>query len=544
MIPLHCRLGWLAQSYPDLPAISDAAGTIGFGDAAALAGRMAAALQHAGLEPGDRFVVLTGNRRESMLAYVAASATGTVCTQLNTRLAANELAEIAADAAPRLALCDAEGAAKLLDAGLGIPVIGLDGAADGVAGFAEWLAAADGIAAPDHDAAMAAPLFQLYTSGTTGRPSGIVLSQGAWAAQTEQFRLTQPYGPGQGVLVVTPLFHIAAAITGFAGLLAGAHIVLPPRFDPAQTLDAFISGEIAGTMMVPAMIDLIVNEAEQRGLTRVEGVRRICYGASPITEGLLRRALDLFGCDFIQGYGLTETAGVTTILMPGDHRAALAARPELLRSAGRSVVGGQLRIAREDGSEAAPGELGEIQIRGPHLFSGYFNNPDRTAQAWTADGWFRSGDAGTCDADGYVYIVDRIKDLIITGGENVFPQEVERVLVQHPAVAEATVFGVRDARWGESVAAALVMKRGQPFDEADMRAFADARLARFKTPRLYRVMDALPRNATGKVLRKILSDACGSDAPPPAQANQVPRAARPEPTGTTRQQFAQRGERG
>lgn len=350
MIPLHRRLAWLAQSYPDLPAISDAGGTLGFAAAARLAGRMAAALRNSGLERGDRFIVLTGNRRESLLAYIAASASGTVCTQLNTRLAANELAEIAADAAPRLALCDAEGAAKLLDAGLRLPLIGLDGAADGVNGFADWLAAADGVGLPDHGAAMADPLFQLYTSGTTGRPSGIVLSEGAWAAQTEQFRLTQPYGPGEGVLVVTPLFHIAATITGFAGLLAGAHIVLPPRFDPAQTLDAFISGEIAGTMMVPAMIDLIVNEAEQRGLTRVEGVRRICYGASPITEGLLRRALDLFGCDFIQGYGLTETAGVTTILMPQDHRAALEGRPELLRSAGRSVVGGQLRIAREDGT--------------------------------------------------------------------------------------------------------------------------------------------------------------------------------------------------
>lgn len=515
MIPLHRRLAWLAQSYPDLPAITDAAGTMGFADASALAGRMAAALRHAGLAPGDRFVVLAGNRVEGLLAYVAASASGAVCTQLNTRLASAELADILADAAPRLALCDAEGAAKLLEcraAGMTVPLVGLDGGGEGSIGFAQWLAAAGDAPVPDFDADMAAPLFQLYTSGTTGRPSGIVLSQGAWAAQTEQFRLTQPYGPGDGVLVVTPLFHIAATITSFAGLLAGAQIVVPPRFDAAQTLDAFIGGAIAGTMMVPAMIDLIVAEAERRGLQSVRGVRRICYGASPITEGLLRRALDLFGCDFIQGYGLTETAGVATILMPEDHRKALSGRPELLRSAGRPVVGGQLRIAREDGTVAEAGELGEIQLRGPHLFSGYFNNPERTAHAWTADGWFRSGDAGTCDAQGYVFIVDRLKDLIITGGENVFPQEVERVLAQHPAVAEVTVFGTPDARWGEAVAAALVLKRGCTFDEAAMRAFADARLARFKTPRFYRVMAALPRNATGKVLRKALADTSRTEA--------------------------------
>lgn len=164
----------------------------------------------------------------------------------------------------------------------------------------------------------------------------------------------------------------------------------------------------------------------------------------------------------------------------------------------------------------------------------------RTAQAWTDDGWFRSGDAGTRDADGYVYIVDRIKDLIITGGENVFPQEVERVLAQHPAVAEVAVFGVRNARWGESVGAALVMKRGQAFDEADVRAFADARLARFKAPRLYLVLDALPRNATGKVLRKELSEA----AIPHRHENTVPRTPRPEPTGEARQQYANSGERG
>lgn len=505
MIPLHRRLAWLARELGCAPAIVDALGTTDFAGAQQLAQAMATALTASGLKPGDRFIVLSANRRESMLSYFAASATGTVCTQLNTRLSAVELGEIARDATPAFALADAEGAAKLLASGLDCPVISFDAGVSGAQTFADWLAVADGLVPPDHDAAAPDALFQLYTSGTTGRPSGIVISQGAWAAQIEQFRLTQPYGPGEGVLVVTPLFHIAAAITGFAALVSGARIELPDRFDAPAVLDMLGSGAVAGTMMVPAMIDTLVDLAERRGTARVTGVRRICYGASPITEGLLRRALDLFGCDFVQGYGLTETAGVATILMPADHRRALAGEAQLLRSAGRPVAGQQVRIALEDGTSTPVGEPGEIQIRGPNLFSGYYNNPERTRQAWTADGWFRSGDAGLIDEEGFVFVIDRIKDLIITGGENVFPQEVERALARHPDIAQVSVYGLPDAHWGESVAAALVLKAGCRFDEGSIRAFADSQLARFKTPRHYRVLPELPRNATGKVLRKSLA---------------------------------------
>lgn len=505
MIPLHRRLAWFARAQADDVAIVDAAGATSFAQAAALAERMAAALIASGLSPGDRFALLSANRRESLVAYMAASASGTVCTQLNTRLSPAELAEIAGDAAPRIALADGDGAEKLAGGDPAFPVVCFDGAIDGALDFAAWLADAGQDVAPDHDGAPAEALFQLYTSGTTGRPSGIVLSQGAWAAQIEQFSRTQPYGRGDGVLVVTPLFHIAATITATAALLSGARIELPAQFDAAHVLDMLDGGTVAGTMMVPAMIDMVVAEAEQRGLPKVRGVRRICYGASPIAEGLLRRALALFGCDFLQGYGLTETAGVATMLMPADHRRALAARPALLRSAGRPVMGCAVRIARADGSPCAAGEGGEIQMRGPNLFSGYFRDEARTRDAWTADGWFRSGDAGHIDDEGFVFVIDRIKDLVITGGENVFPQEVERVIAAHPAVAEVAVYGIADARWGEAVAAALVLRPGARFAEAEMRAFVEARLARFKAPRHYRLHGQLPRNATGKVLRKELA---------------------------------------
>ena len=279
---------------------------------------------------------------------------------------------------------------------------------------------------------------------------------------------------------------------------------LPPRFDAPAMLDRLGSGSVAGTMMVPAMIRPIVDEAKRRGMDRVEGVRRICYGASPIDEPLLREALGLFGCDFIQGYGLTETAGVATTLSPADHVAALAGRPELLRSAGRPVMGAQVRIAGPTGERLPLGEIGEVQIRGPNLFLGFWRNPEKTAAAWTDDGWFRTGDAGRIDCDGYLYLVDRMQDLIISGGENVFPQEVERVLLDHEAVRECAAFGIADRKWGELVAAAVVLRDGCQFDEGALRAHAGQRLARFKCPSHYLQLSELPRNATGKILRREL----------------------------------------
>lgn len=505
MIPLHRRLAWLAREHAQEIAVVDLAGSCSFAEAHRLAMRMATALTASGLQPGDRFILLSANRREGLVANMAASATGTVCTQLNTRLSAAEIAEIAVDAMPKIALADREGADRLMQCGGAFPIICLDGEDRSAAAFADWLATADGLTAPDRDCVPETELFQLYTSGTTGKPSGIILSQGAWSAQIEQYRITQPYSPGDGVLVVTPLFHIAATITATAALLSGARIELPHRFDAAAVLDMLSDGSVAGTMMVPAMIDMVVSAAEQRQIVSVQGVRRICYGASPITEGLLRKALALFGCDFLQGYGLTETAGVATMLMPADHRSALDGKPDLLRSAGRTVMGCSLRIAHDDGSPCAVKDRGEIQIRGPNLFSGYFRNAERTRAAWTQDGWFRTGDAGYLDEDGFVFVIDRIKDLVITGGENVFPQEVERVIVTHPAVAEAAVYGVPDPRWGEAVAAALVLRADTLWDEPDLRAFVDARLARYKAPRHYRVYAELPRNATGKVLRHALA---------------------------------------
>lgn len=507
MIPLHRRLKWFSRETPQAIAIRDCKGEIDFNHAYQLVLKLASILIAAGIKPGENFIVLSSNRRESLLCFFAASLTGTVCTPINTKLVSKEIQDIVMDSGARLMFTERQlmKALKLGDAVTEtIGNICFDEMAEKPAAISEQVELENSIAEfetrPEH------PLFQMYSSGTTGQPSGMTISQMAWSAQIEQFRRTQPYQPGDGVLVVTPLFHIAAAITAMSSLVTGASVVLPEKFISSAVLEDLKEQKIRGTMMVPTMISEIVKLARVQNIKSISGVKRICYGASPITEVLLREALDLFGAEFIQGYGLTETAGVATILSGADHLDALENHPERLCSAGRPVMGVDVRIVNPQDEIVLENQIGEIQIKGPNLFLGYFKNPEKTAASMTEDGWFKSGDAGYIDADGYVFIVDRIKEIIISGGENIYPQEVEKAIAENEAVAEVTVCGVPHEKWGETVGAAIILKRNVEFDEAEMRAFLGDRIAKFKTPSHYRIVKKFPCNATGKVVRHVLVD--------------------------------------
>jgi fatty-acyl-CoA synthase len=238
---------------------------------------------------------------------------------------------------------------------------------------------------------------------------------------------------------------------------------------------------------------------------RYDHLRRIHYGASPIAEPTLRRAMEVFQCDFSQGYGMTEATAGLTVLSPADHRRALAEQPGLLLSAGRATVGTELQVVDPDGAPAPNGTIGEVVGRGPQLMKSYWNQPDATAEALRG-GWLHTGDAGVIDDQGYLYIQDRVKDMIVSGGENIYPRVVEEVLFQHPAIADAAVIGVPDQRWGETVKAIVVLRQGMAASAEEIIDFCRGKLGGFERPRSVEFVETLPRNPSGKLLKRVLRE--------------------------------------
>jgi fatty-acyl-CoA synthase len=348
-------------------------------------------------------------------------------------------------------------------------------------------------------------VYQMYTSGTTGRPKGAVLTHRAVTAQLHQASLAFGAQPGDRALIVAPLYHAAAAVTSFVTVQTGGTLWIQEDFVPAAVVKALSEDRIALALLVPAMIQFCLVAVPDVAGRRYDSLRLIVYGASPIAEQTLRRAIEVFGCDFVQGYGMTETTAAATYLLPADHRRALAGEPKLLLSAGRPLIGTDLRIVGEGGRSLPPGQIGEIAVRGPQLMRGYWNLPEATAEA-LRDGWMHTGDAGSLDDEGYLFVQDRTKDMVVSGGENVYPREVEDVLYQHPAVAEAAVIGVPDAKWGEAVKALVVAKPGQTVTAEELIEFCNGRLAGYKRPRSVDFVDALPRNPSGKVLKRELRE--------------------------------------
>jgi acyl-CoA synthetase (AMP-forming)/AMP-acid ligase II len=470
MLRLHDFLDYWARATP----AAEFAGDLTYADAAAAANRVAARL-----EPGSRVAVLAKNSPRYAVLYFAAAKAGAVLVPLNWRLAPREWAGIVADARPSVLIAGEEfvGAVDGIEADIVGPDL-----------LERWLTEGPA-AAPDRDVDPGAPLYQMYTSGTTGAPKGAVLSHAAVTANVMQVALAHPVLPGERGLVVTPMFHAAIIPSAFAVVCRGGSLVIHDAFDPERVMRALAEERIAVTTLVPAMLAACLDHAGRS----FPALRSIYYGASPIAEETLRRSLDAFGCGFVQSYGLTEAAQALTFLSPGDHRRALDSEPELLLSAGRAALGTELRV----------GELGEILARGPQLMSGYWERPEATADTlW--DGWLHTGDAGRIDERGYLFVEDRIKDLIVSGGENVYPRAVEEALHGHPAVAEAAVIGVPDERWGEAVKAVVV--RRAECTEADLIEFCRTRLGGFERPRSIDFVAELPRTATGKVLKRMLRE--------------------------------------
>jgi long-chain acyl-CoA synthetase len=471
--------------------------------------QVANALLAEGLMKGDRVAYVGKNSDHYFELLFGAAKAGVVLAPIGWRLAPREIAYILGDAEARMVFVGPELIAHVRDvAELILDQPTLIAMEDNDYGHPEFVAWRDAAAGERPDAEITGPdiAVQLYTSGTTGRPKGAMLTHDnilgprRLAAQADMD--WNRWGPDDVSLVAMPVAHIGGTGWGVVGLVNGAKGVVAREFDPTKVLDFIEKDRVSKMFMVPAALQIVVRlpRARQVDYSRLS---HILYGAAPIPLDLLRECLEVFGCGFVQQYGMTETTGTVVYLPPRDHDPAGNAR---MRSAGLPMPGVELKVLGADGQSLPPGEVGEVAVRSPANMAGYWKLPEATAETLAADGWLRTGDAGYIDADGYLFIHDRVKDMIISGGENIYPAEVENAVHGHPHVAEVAVIGVPDDTWGEAVKAVVTLKPGAPADPADIIAFARTRIAGFKAPKSIDFVDALPRNASGKILRRELRD--------------------------------------
>ena len=500
-----------AASRGDAVAIEHDQRTLTYGELDERSNRLAHALRAAGVGTGDRVAYLDQTAPEVIELLFAASKLGAVIVPMNWRLAPSELAAVLRDSRARVLIAGngyAEVAAELVsgrgELGGG-PAELVDGRRELVLvgdQYEAWLAAHPA-RDPGGRGGAGDVIVQMYTSGTTGVPKGVLTTHRNLAAAAE----TSPLWAFDGStvsLTPLPMFHIGGIGWAFVGLWNGAATVLVRDFDPVAVLDTLERRRVTNAVFVPTMLQMLtgVPGAAERDFSEL---RSIAYGASPITTTVLKAALRTFRCPLFGIYGLTETTGAITQLDPEDHDPD-GPRSHLLRSAGRPYPWVELQIVDPDtGLPRGAREVGEVWLRAANVAAGYFNRPRETASALTADGWLRTGDGGYVDEDGYLFLTDRIKDMIVSGGENVYPIEVEEVLSQHQGVLEAAVIGIPHARWGETVAALVVRRPGVAEVDADeLVAFARERLAGYKLPRRVEFVEELPKTPTGKVLKREL----------------------------------------
>tara|TARA_R110000824_G_scaffold209_22_gene1132 strand:- start:4958 stop:6595 length:1638 start_codon:yes stop_codon:yes gene_type:complete len=472
--------------------------------------RAAQALAASGVGKGDRIAYMGKNSHLYFEILVGAAKLGAVMVPVNWRLAPPEVAYILNDCR-----------AKILFIGPGFDdlvrkvkaqldhvelILGSEKAAGDFAGYPSWR---EGFEPSDPMVACAEEddALQLYTSGTTGHPKGAIMTSGsifssrsAGINEDDLMDWQKPV-PGEITLLAMPCFHISGTGTGLAVMYTGGSAIVLPEYDPTQALDLIAQYNISKIFMVPAAIQILLDHPRAKDVD-FSNLKYITYGASPIPLELMKQAMDVLGCGFVQMYGMTETSGTITTLNPEDHDVN---GNEKMRSVGTPLPGVEIKIIDpESGETLPPRTIGEIATRSAKNMKGYWNRPEATAETIDADGWLHTGDAGSLDEDGYLYIQDRLKDMIISGGENVYPAEVENALYANPKVADVAVIGVPDEKWGEAVKACVVVKAGQQLTEAELIADARTRIAGYKCPKSIDFIDALPRNPSGKILRKDL----------------------------------------
>ncbi len=470
------------------------------------ASRIANAIIADGVQPQGRVAILAKNTDAFFELYYGACKAGAVLVPVNFRLAPPEVAFVVNDAQADLLFVGpdfyelVEGIRNDLTTVKKIVALpDLDGNSHGVwTGYDDWHGAHDA-ADPRRDGAPHETCIQVYSSGTTGHPKGVEITHDnfmtLFAVAIEDWG---NWRVDDVSMVAMPLFHVAGNEWGFVGFYMGATNVLMADVDPAAILRTIPEYGITKTLFVPAVILFLLQTPGCRE-TDFSSLESVLYGASPIPLPVLQEAVEVIGCDFAQVYGLTETSGAVTYLPPEDHDGG-----ERMKSCGKPMRSAEIRVVDDNGDDCPPGTVGEIIVAGGQIMKGYWNLPEESAKAIRGE-WFHSGDAGYFDEDGYLYIHDRLKDMIVSGGENIYPAEVESAMAAHPDVADIGVIGIPDDKWGETVLAIIVAKDpSSPPSEAALDAFARERLAGYKVPRRYAFTDALPRNPSGKILKREL----------------------------------------
>jgi acyl-CoA synthetase (AMP-forming)/AMP-acid ligase II len=491
---------------PDADAVSDGdGGWWTWRDLADRSDRVARELENRGVGAGDVVAILDVNRSSYFAVWFGTVQIGAALLAMNTRFTAVELADVLEDAQARLLLVGPDFVAtseaiRSAERAVATEFVALTTTPDGQVALEGDSPVDQPVAHVRHAQGSDVELL-LYTSGTTGRPKGVPVTghnldaMASWCADALEL------SDGATSSIYLPLFHVAGASFAIVTLMAGGRCVVRPSFDAVDFISSGTTYGVTHSLLVPSAIAIVLDELETR--SDELHLEVLAYGASPIPDSVLGHAITRFGCRFVQFYGATETTGAVTFLAPDDH----AMNDPRLRSCGRAARGVELRIVSSaSGAPVATGVVGEICVRSQQIMPGYWNQPTATFEAIDPEGWYHTGDLGYLDREGYLYVHDRLKDMIVTGGENVYPAEVENVIHAHPAVAEVAVIGVPSDRWGEQVHALVVLRRGHDLDAAALFDHTRASLASYKCPKSVDFVQSLPRNPSGKVLRRELRE--------------------------------------
>ena len=477
-------LRWRAQRHPSLDAVWYAGKSQTYAELDASSSLLAGGLVGTlGLQPGDRIAILDKNCAAYLEMFFALDKAGLVAAPLNWRLTAHEVKLIIDDMKPKLIVTGPE--FKATGVASGVPTMTFDDLPRG-----------GGDPRRDVDGAVST---QFCTSGTTGLPKGAMLT--GWNVLNVGDCLAQEMPEireGGRHLVCLPLFHIGGAGWAIWAMQRGSAAIIVRETVPEQLLNTMVGQKVETALLAPTLM-LFLCELPAARTADFSALRHITYGTAPISPDLLRRSIETFKCRFSQLYGLTETTGPITAL-PHEHHTG-----ERLLSCGRPMFGGRVRIVDAEGNDMPPRQVGEILYQGESLMAGYWQREKETAQA-IRGGWLHTGDAGFLDEEGFIFLKDRVRDMIVSGGENVYPAEVEAVLMGHPEVLECAVIGVPDPKWGETVKAVVVRRVGTNLSEPALIEWSRDKIAGFKRPRSVDFMEVLPRNASGKLLKRTLRE--------------------------------------